>query len=588
MERRRQSSGALGLSVAAASIASLAALGGCDLSYLTADLTSGSAGSTTGSGTGAAGSGAGGTAGSGAGGTGGTTTSTGASSSSSSTGGAEPTALQGSVAFGDPAQNDDILLAGGNIRVQGLSDGSALVAFHAYGSNIKVPGGMTFAADASKSATDPDLFIARVAANGKLVKAVQFSMPGAQTFLALVSAGINGPHYLAGRTFSPIVLPKLGAGVNINPSSADSFVLMLDGNLAPTAVATFAGAGNQNLESLVLDPQGDVWVGGQLATALDVRGVGPAGGPDASLGCMPATYTPLKNEYAGFVAHLKGDLSSCKSAFVFGPTAQPKVVNTEVLGVAVDDAGSLFVAGRFGGTMSVGAAPVMNTAYNAGFVAKIAADGKHWSAVLDSNAGDNRVWAMALAPDSVVAGGVTSTGPLFASTVAGGMPLSGPCVPTDKAGSEDAMLVGLDLATGGCKWGVRLSSGQNAPVTEEKIRAVAVEGNGRVWATGTFDKILAVTGTGQPAGLDNGARWESFALRFDAGGSVKTPWAQAWSGPGDQVARDVSLLPNGRVAIVGSYTGTIPGGAPTLPSAADDPHDYFLLFLDPKYPPELF
>ena len=54
------------------------------------------------------------------------------------------------------------------------------------------------------------------------------------------------------------------------------------------------------------------------------------------------------------------------------------------------------------------------------------------------------------------------------------------------------------------------------------------------------------------------------------------------------LSRDVAILPDGRVAIVGSYTGTIPGGAPPLPSAPTDPHDYFFLLMDPTYPPASF
>ncbi len=565
----------------------------CDLSYLTSGLTgsggtggtagSGGAGGTDSSGTTATSGGTGGSGGTGAsGGTGGATTSSG-------TGGEPDTDFRFSMSFGDPAVNDDVVAAAGNIRAVGLSNGNILLAFHAAGSKISIAGGKPFSADQSKAVTDQDLVVALVDGTGMVLKSNHFSMPGVQLVTSLAAAGPDGPYYLGGRTSAPLVLTDLGAGVMIANESTDGFVLRLDKKLAIASAAMIGGAGTQNVQSLFVAPDGQVWVGGQAATTVQAKGPGPVGQAAVDLGCGAKTYTPSSfKEGGGVIATLSADLKTCKDILVFGPTMAPKKVDVETQALAVNAAGDLFVAGRFAGTMAVGAAPAITSASDSGFVVRIAAGGKHWAALSESNAGDDRLSGIAVGPDGVVVIGTGATGPLFGHVMASGMQTAGTCVPAMAAGSADGVLLGLDLATGDCKWGLRLSSGQMQTTTEVP-RAVAIGQNGEVWATGTFEKLLVLNG-GMPKvpGLNNGTTWESFALRWDSLGSDKVPFAQAWAGAGDQVARDLVLLPNGRVAVVGSYTGQIPGGAPALPSTATDPHDYFLVVLDPKYPTVLF
>lgn len=566
------------------------ALGGCDLSYLSEAWTgaggTGAAGGAGGSGAPTSGTGAAGAAG-GAGGTGGAVPAGGGGS-----GGAAPsTPFVFSRAFGDLDVDDNPSGDTAMIRVAALEGGAMLVAFQADGDEVQVAGQL----QVKDPSTKRDIFLARIGPDGALLGYRHLSAPGDQAVRALVSAGPKGPFYIGGWMEGALELPEL-APDPIGDSGTSGYVLRLDldagGDLAVTAATVFLGAGYQGVESLFLDGAGDVWVGGQTGQVLSAYS--PAPGGEAQIPtCQAPDYVTSVGERGGFVAGMDKDLASCSQIFSFGPTADALAnVHVHVYDLLVDAEQSLYLAGRFRGKMKVTAAgPELATTDQAGFVARIGASGEHWSALHRSASSVDAMLSLALQGERLVVAGLGGSTPVFERVAPPSPQAVEPCLPSESSGSVDGVLSILDRTSGACAQGARLSAGPLEP-SDERLHAAVALPSGDVWLTGSFEKLLLVNGKMLSLPLGNGSPVESFLLRVDKEGLAMTPpvvpWGQAWSGDKNQSARHLAALSDGRIAVVGSYTGTIPGGAPAVPGDSTAPHDYYLLVLDPSVMPFAF
>lgn len=557
--------------------------GGCDLSYLT----EGPGGSGT---TGTPSSGGGGMATTsttgGAGGAGGMATTTSGTGTGTSTGtgtGPEPTALVASAGFGDSTTDEvkplyPYLPA---IRVVPFgAEGGTLVAFHAVGTDIRLPGFPSAATDS----TEPDLFLALFDEKATLVKVRHLAMPGRQQLGALVAAGPDGPFYVGGLAAGAMTLPEIDGGAPFGPGGDNGFVLRVDQDLAVTAAALMSGADQQFVEAMFLDATGDLWLGGRNGGTVGVTDVA---GVALGAACPPVTYSHPNNRKGAFVARLDGALTACEQLFTFGQESSTNVsTDASIAAIQVDDAMNLHLAGQFGGKMAVGPAPAIQNSGDAGFVVKIAADGvSHWSAATSSGGGQDRLRGLALTADSVLVVGPAGYTESFHWVSPGGTQQSNPDCVKSISDSDDGMVVALDPLTGACQWGHRL----HGPVSgTEDMYGVALDPDGHPWIAGHFAEALFMNGAAPYQGLGTGVPDEAVVLRFDDVAAGTVSFAQAWSGNGNQVIRSMAFLPGGRMAVVGMYTGSIPGGAEPLPAPEGTAHDYFLVILDPALPPHVF
>ncbi|MEZ4315311.1 MAG: hypothetical protein R3F14_45425, partial [Polyangiaceae bacterium] len=194
-----------------------------------------------------------------------------------------------------------------------------------------------------------------------------------------------------------------------------------------------------------------------------------------------------------------------------------------------------------------------------------------------------------LAGDRVVAAGQGAAG-VFTGfdrfTSEGDFP-GEPCVPNDLVtDSVDGVLAYLDTGTGACGPAARLSGNLPFEQPTERVRSVAAMSTGELWVTGTFEKVLLLNGDPLSPPLDGTTPIESFLLKIAKDGleqqPADVPFVQGWSGDANQVVQHLAVLTDGRVAVTGSYTGSIPGGAPELPLSANAPQDFFLLVIDPE------
>ena len=572
-------------------------MGGCDLSYLTEGAGASTTGTTT-SFTGGAGGttsstgGAGGTTSS-TGGAGGTTTSSaGGTTSTGGTGGAPAlTALVFSRGFGDPTSDDDVAPANnaappGGIVVAPMAGGAMFVAFHAAGSNVLVAG-EPYSKDPT---TDKDIFLAVIDAEGTLVASRHLSMPGEQTVLSVAAAGPGGPFYLGGLAVGPLVLPDDLGGVATTNGGNDGYVLKIEADLSVSGAMLWMGTGYQRAQSLFVDATGALWMGGQSGKAIQGYAPTPGTGQTSIGSCGAADYVPKAGKSGGFVARMSADLSSCTRVFAFGLDAAPNgtTVDVDIHGIAVDADQNLYVAGRFQGTLTVDTAPPITSPVEAGYAVKVAAsDGAHWSTAFRGSSYPNTLWSLALAADRVIVTGQGGLDPIFSRAVPGAAQKNGETCLLNAVGALDGTIVGLAKDSGACIEAGRL--GGVAGSTERAFDA-AVLPSGEVWVTGVFDTKLLVNGSLPNMSMDQGANIESFALRLAQNGLAATPpdipFAQAWAGLRDQSARHLTVLSDGRVAVVGSYTGVFPAGAPDVQEGS--PPDYFLLVLDPTLPIQPF
>lgn len=572
----------------AAAVLVAAALCGCDLGYLSEDYTA-AAGSGTGGATSTGGSGgaAGTTGGAAAGGA--TTSAGGTGGAGGAGGGGGPSALAFSRGFGDPETDENPLLSDPyTIRVVAMSGGKMLVAFHSKGTNVAV-------GDEAFSCDNLDLFLAVVGPDGAVLQSRHVATGGDQTLRALAAAGPDGPFYVGGRTTGALDLPELA--MPAGESGSAGYVLRIEPDLSVSAVALFMGANYQSVHSLFAEPGGDVWVGGQTRQALGAWTPDDVAGEKPIDSCQAPEYVPVNGKSGGFVARMTADLSACPGDTIwsFGPAPGAVTVDdVDIAALLADVDHNLYLGGRFRGKMKVTAnGPLLDDDDDGGFVARASAAGdSDWAVMFRSSGSGDAVRALAFVDGALLAAGQGGTSAQFHRFTTGGAFKDEPCLPKTPAESMDGTLALLAPDTGACSTGGRLSAAVPADPSTESVRAAAALQDGEIWITGPFEKVLLVDGEALAPPLNTGKPIESFLLRFAKGGLAASPpavpFAQAWSGEANQVARDLAVLTDGRVAVTGSYTGSIPGGAPALPVAGNAAYDYFLLVVDPTLPPVQF
>ena len=271
------------------------------------------------------------------------------------------------------------------------------------------------------------------------------------------------------------------------------------------------------------------------------------GSPDFGGGPLPPA-----NSYDGFYAKLGADSGEHVWSGAVGGAG-----DQTVRGVGIDNAGFVFIVGRYQNPITIGQFTLVPTEQNETFVARIDSDAVPLLA--------KRFWAsgalhgMKIAVDkgtgaAVIAGQIVGSG-AFGNTM-----LSG------SADDQDSFLVGLD-PFGEVLWATSLV-GPN----RQQVNGLAFDGAGGVLVAGEFEGIVDFAGIPLIAdGLDG------FVMRLD--GTGKATWAVPVSGLGNQTVSSVAVGGGGDVLAAGTFGAQIELGPYGQAGAGNN--DAFVAKLDP-------
>lgn len=326
---------------------------------------------------------------------------------------------------------------------------------------------------------------------------------------------------------------NFGGGTLVGAGSIDIFVVKLDAAGNHVWSKSFGGFSSEHASSVAIDPIGDVVVTGHSLGPVDFGGgTLPSGGDyDAFVVKLDAAGNHVWSKRFGDVEYQVGKQ------------------------VAVDSAGTVFVAGNFLGSVDLGGGPLQSAHQgpSAGgndiFVAALDAAGDHlWSKAFS---GDSYNDAHSLAVDP--AGNIALAGYLAGTTDYGGGPRT-------SAGITDAFAVKLDGA-GNHLWSQRF--GDDA---EQEIWGLATNSAGDLVLTGFSNGVIDFGG----GPLANVQPADFFVAVLDgAGGHV---WSTRFGEDGHQVAGAVAVDGADNILLTGWNSGTIDlgGGPETAPGGGKD------------------
>ncbi len=101
-------------------------------------------------------------------------------------------------------------------------------------------------------------------------------------------------------------------------------------------------------------------------------------------------------------------------------------------------------------------------------------------------------------------------------------------------------------------------------VGEDEVMSVAVDAAGRIYAAGRFSEQVSFDHGASQDEVSSQGRGDAFVIAFNVGGGIR--WARTFGGPGDDVARDLALLPSGEIVVVGEFEGTVDFGSDGTPA----------------------
>ncbi|UQA61901.1 hypothetical protein [Polyangium aurulentum] len=280
--------------------------------------------------------------------------------------------------------------------------------------------------------------------------------------------------------------------------------------------------------AVALDAMGNIVVAGEFKGSLTIEGTTLESG--GNIDVFVAKFTP---DGALLWAKDYGDDDNHQVAY----------------GVAVNEAGEVFVTGYFDGSIDFGKGELTADGRDV-FVAKIGPDGDgagadKWAKQLGGS--DSQIgWGIAAGlPD----GSVVVTGDFEAELDYGGGTLPG-------AGGHDVFVVNLSGIDGNTLWQKSFGDGAH-----QYAYGVTVGANGHVAVVGQFwGKIDA----GGGVTLDALSGSDAFVIDLAADGTLR--WAKAFGDSGDEHCESVAMDGSGQVLMLGHFDGFLPLGSATLQS----------------------
>ncbi len=405
-----------------------------------------------------------------------------------------------------------------------------------------------------KATGDTDIFVQKLNDGGNFLWTKSF---GGAIYDAggLIAVDASGNIFSTGRFESALDVNPSPTVFNLLPKGvgADIFVQKMDAEGNFLWARSFGSTEDDRSVAIAVDDLGNVYTAGMF------RGSG-----DFDPGAGTATLTATGSADI-FIQKLDpgGNFVWAKS---FGGSAADTVS-----AMATDAAGNVYLAGDFQGTVDFDpGAATSNLASNGSrdaFVVKLAANGNFlWARSFGGSANEG---ANSLATDG--AGQVITAG-RFGSTVdfdpgAGTSSLTA-------TGTTNTFIQKMD-ANGGFLWAT--SFGGSAV---EAIHAVAVEGTGKVFSTGSYRGTADFDPGAGVSNLVAGGNTDVFVHAMDAGGNFL--WAKSLGGNSEDSGNALAVDATGNVYTAGMFEGTadFDPGAQTLNLDTRGRKDVFVQKLD--------
>jgi len=230
--------------------------------------------------------------------------------------------------------------------------------------------------------------------------------------------------------------------------------------------------------------------------------------------------------------------------------------------VALDD--GVVVVGQAAGTIDFAAEGIRTSSDGQDLVIAKLDDAlvPQW-ALMAGGAGDDVAFKVAGSGDQVVAAG----------SFAESLDFGGDCAPQASLGSLDAFVASFDAATGSCTW-VQTFGGPDAQ------SATALQVDTEIHVALTFEGTVS-DDTGWEATSEDG---DDVAIAVLDLASGKVARRATFGGQGDQYVWDLAVAGDGRVVVVGSFSGDMNLGGGLMdwtgPMVDKPPDDGFVLMLD--------
>lgn len=233
----------------------------------------------------------------------------------------------------------------------------------------------------------------------------------------------------------------------------------------------------------------------------------------------------------------------------------------EALGVAVDDDGTILVAGLFRVTADFDetgtAALLVSRGGSDAFLARFAADGALLDLAQAGGLGDDRFEALVVATDQEV-----SAVGSFQGTATYGSTLAPILLQSD--GGTDGVVAQYSPFLG-LRWAVRLGG-----AAEDRATAVAIDAAGSLVVGGTFEGTADLDpGAGAALVVSRGGA-DLFLSRYDRGSGEWDGIADAWGGVGSEGMRDLAVSSVGITIATGWFQASVdfdPGAGATILTA---------------------
>ncbi|HEX3776152.1 MAG TPA: hypothetical protein VHV51_16890 [Polyangiaceae bacterium] len=318
----------------------------------------------------------------------------------------------------------------------------------------------------------------------------------------------------------------------------------------PDWARAYGGTSDDYPVSFVLDGAGDIFMSGLY------NGTGTLGG---------ASFPPFMGSAGRFDSSVAE--FDANGGLIWATTINSNQEDFAGPGLAVSSAGDLFVPGSFLGTTSIGG--LGHTAVGSwdGFIARYNHPNGSLQGALTfgGSAEDRASFALLTSTDLIVIG-------KFSGSVS--FPTTPPTVLTS-AGGSDVFIARLSLA--GVMSGVVSFGG----TSDEEIEGAALDSQGNLVLAGDFSSpILSILG-GET--LHGAGGMDFFLARLSP--TLDHQWSVSFGSDADDAVRDLSLFPNGALAITGEFRDHLALGdkvwdATAGSDAGPTDIDYFVATLD--------
>ncbi|MGK3968939.1 SBBP repeat-containing protein [Sorangium sp. So ce118] len=363
-----------------------------------------------------------------------------------------------------------------------------------------------------------DVYLASFDASGAHRWSARFGGSGAETLNGLAVTPTDDVVF--GGTFYGSFMFGDAALSSIN--ALDSFVATLDKNGAPRWARQLGDAADQTLRSIAVDPVGNIVIAGYFSGSL------LCSAPPVPVCATSSGGTDIfvrKYDPSGAVVWTR----------IYGDTS-----NQFATGVAVDAEGSVFLTGRYYGTLTVGPRQVRNSGLGTNlFVLKLDSSG---TGVWLSDYGDTASQA-GTGIDAAPSGAVLVTG-----TYTGAIDF-GPAgvLPANDVQTAFVLSLAPDGTPVWAKWLVGDGPQESA--------AVVTDAENNIVVTGSAQGVVDLGG----GPLPSGGGFDAFVAKLDPEGGFL--WGKVLGAAGNQKSNAAAISPGtGTILLCGAAEGTIDFG----------------------------